>query len=117
MHYMFLLYDDEDRFHAMDEAEAGETIAAYMAYGEALEKAGVFVAGEPLDHSKSARRVYQRDDKTSVQDGPFADSKEQIGGFYRVDVKNLDEALDWAARCPCAATGHVEVRPIWSIGG
>jgi len=113
MKYMFLLYDDENVWDAMDEAQQGEVFGAYAAYSEALEKAGAFLGGAPLPHSREGKRV--RADR--VEDGPFADGKEQLGGYYMIEAKDLDEALDWAARCPCASTGHVEVRPVWSIGG
>lgn len=111
MKYLFLLYDDENGWEALPPEQKQQTIGAYMAYSEALKNAGAHIAGEPLDHSKNGKRI--RAD--SVQDGPFADGKEQLGGFYMVEAKNLDEALDWAARCPCATTGHVEVRPIWNL--
>lgn len=112
MKYLFLLYNDENAFDAKSPEQKGETIGAYMAYTEAMQKAGVHLAGEPLDHSRRAKRIRQN----GVEDGPFADGKEQLGGFYMVDVANLDDALEWAARCPAASDGHVEVRPVWNIG-
>lgn len=113
MKYLFLLYGDEDQWEAKSPDEKTETIGAYMAYSEALQEAGVHLSGEPLDHSRSGKRIRG----TDVEDGPFADGKEQLGGFYMIEADNLDEALDWAARCPAAADGHVEVRPVWNIGG
>jgi len=113
MKYMLLLHDNEDAWLTMDEAKKNEIFGAYMAYTEAMKKAGAHLAGAPLEHSKATKRVRA----TGVQDGPFADGKEQLGGFYLIDAKDLDEALDWAAKCPCASIGHVEVRPIWNIGG
>lgn len=112
MKYLFLLYDNEDAWDSMEEAKKNEFFGAYMAYTEALRKAGVHLAGAPLNHSREGKRVRA----SGVQDGPFADGKEQLGGFYMVEAKNLDDALDWAARCPCASYGHVEVRPVWNIG-
>jgi len=117
MQYLFLLYDDENKFHSMSEQEVGEVIGAYMIYSEALEKAGAFVAGDPLEHSKEAKRLTVNNGKTAVEDGPFTDAKEQLGGFYRIEAKDLDEALDWAAKCPAASTGRIEIRPVWNIGG
>lgn len=112
MKYLFLLYDDEDAWQAMEETKKNEIFGAYMAYTEALRKGDKFYAGAPLEHSKNGKRV-----RTSgVEDGPFADGKEQLGGFYMIEADNLDEALDWAARCPCASYGYVEVRPIWNVG-
>ena len=76
--------------------EKNEIFGAYMAYSQALESAGAFVGGEPLEPTKAGIRIRQ----DSVQDGPFADGKEQLGGYYLIEAKNLDEALDWAAKCP-----------------
>ena len=112
MKYLFLLHDNESNWDTMDETKKGETYGAYMAYTEALRKAGAYIEAAPLNHSRNGKRVRL----SGVQDGPFADGKEQLGGFYLVDAENLDDALDWAARCPCASFGHVEVRPIWNIG-
>ena len=112
MKYLFLLYDNEDSWESMEEAKQNEVLGAYLAYSEALKKADAFIGGEPLDHSRDSKRVRA----SGVQDGPFADGKEQLGGFYMIEADNLDEALDWAARCPCAGFGHVEVRPVWNIG-
>ncbi len=111
MNYLFLLYDDEDAWDAMEEAKRNDIFGSYMAYTEALKKSNAHVAGAPLNHSREGKRIRQ----AGVQDGPFADGKEQLGGFYLVDVKDLDEALEWAARCPCASYGYVEVRPAWNV--
>ena len=111
MKYLFLLYNDEDGWDALSSAEKTEAIGAYVAYTETLKHAGAHLAGDPLDHSRNGKRVRG----AAVEDGPFADGKEQLGGYYLVEASNLDEALDWAARCPCAATGHVEVRPVWEF--
>lgn len=113
MKYLFLLYDNEDLWDAMPDDEKNEIFGAYMAYSEALQKADAYVAGDPLTTTREGKRV--RAD--GVQDGPFADGKEQLGGYYMIEADDLDEALDWAARCPCASYGHVEVRPVWNIGG
>ncbi len=112
MKYLFILYSDEDDWETMGDAKRSDIYGAYMAYTDALKNAGVHISGAPLSHSREAKRIRAN----GVQDGPFADGKEQLGGFYMVDVKDLDEALEWAARCPCASMGHVEVRPIWNIG-
>ncbi len=112
MKYLFLLYDDENVWDTMPEEKKSEIFGSYFAYSDALRKSGAYIAGEPLVHSREGKRV----SKTRVEDGPFVDGKEQLGGYYLVDASNLDEALDWAARCPCASLGHVEVRPVWNIG-
>lgn len=113
MKYLFLLYDNEDAWLTMEEAKKNEIYGAYGAYVEALRKADAYLGGAPLPHSQEGKRV----NLTDVQDGPFADGKEQLGGYFMIEAKNLDDALDWAARCPCASLGHVEVRPVWNIGG
>lgn len=113
MKYLLLIHDDEDAWLNIEEKKKNEIFGSYMAYTEALKKADAWHAGAPLEHSKNGKRVRV----SGVQDGPFADGKEQLGGFYLIEAKNLDEALDWAARCPGAGLGHIEVRPVWNIGG
>lgn len=111
MRYLFLLYDNEDSWDTMEDDKKNEIFGSYMAYTEALKNSDAYIAGAPLPHSRQGKRLRS----AGVQDGPFADGKEQLGGYYMVNADNLDEALDWAARCPCASLGHVEVRPIWEI--
>jgi hypothetical protein len=113
MRYMFMLYDDENLFHAMNETEQKKIVGEHMAFSEALRKRGAMVEGAPLDHSRAGRRI--RGDK--IENGPFSDSKEQIGGYYVIEARDLDAALDWAARCPSATYGRIEVRPMWSVDG
>lgn len=109
MQYMLLIYeDDEDRVKQMDERMP--TCAAYV---ETMEKAGVYVCGERLRAVTSTTSVRVADGAAQVIDGPYAESKEQLGGFHVIDVPDLDAALAWAARCPSASRGVVEVRPIW----
>jgi hypothetical protein len=90
-------------------------MAAYMAYGEALKEAGALLGSNRLRPVATATTVRVVDGKTQVLDGPFADSKEQLGGYYLIDAPDLDAALSWAARCPGASHGIIEVRPIWSM--
>ena len=87
-------------------------IAAWRAYHKALVAGGAYVDGAPLKDVATGTTVRLRDGRRHVQDGPFPEPKEQLGGFILVDVASLDEALEWAARCPAAATGSVEVRPV-----
>lgn len=108
MKYAFLLYDDENRWAAMSKAEQGAVIGEHMAYSAALREAGAFHEGAPLDHSSNGRRIRG----AQVEDGPFADSKHQIGGYYIIEAENLDAAIEWAARCPAVHSGVVEVRPL-----
>lgn len=116
MEYLLALYEDENNFTNMNDAERGKLMAAYQMYTEALKEAGAMVGGEPLEPSANGAILRVRNDEMAVQDGPFADAKEQLGGFYLIDVPDLDAALSWAAKCPCAQTGTVEVRPVWNIG-
>jgi hypothetical protein len=109
MKYMLLIYeDDEDRVKNMDERMP--TCAAYV---EAMQKAGIYVCGERLRAVSSTTSVRVADGRARVVDGPYAEAKEQLGGFHLIDVPDLDEALRWAARCPSAGRGVVEVRPVW----
>lgn len=112
MKYMILTYESENAFGDRDSANAGTYWGAWSAYGKALAEAGALVNGAGLKPPLTATTVRLRDGKRHVQDGPFADTKEQLGGYFIIDVADLDTALDWAARCPCVADGVVEVRPI-----
>ena len=111
MEYMLLIYeDDADRVANMD-----ERMPTCAAYAEAMKKAGIYVRGERLRAISSSATVRVADGKTHVVDGPYAEAKEQLGGFHVIDVPDLDTALAWAARCPSASRGKVEVRPIWPL--
>ena len=108
MKFMLLIYeDDADRV-----AHMAERMPTCFAYAEAMKKAGIYVAGEPLRAVESTTTVRVTDGKTHVIDGPYAEAKEQLGGFHIIDVPDLDTALDWAARCPAAKYGSMEVRPV-----
>jgi hypothetical protein len=112
MKYTILIYEDEAAFSSRtDERKKAAYWGAYKAYTQALQAAGVMVGGAGLQPPPLGTTVRQRDGKRQVQDGPYAETKEQLGGFYEIDVPDLDTALDWAARCPAASTGAVEVRP------
>jgi hypothetical protein len=118
MQYMLLIHTDEDRMReAMAAAKGGapEMMGAYRAYTEAMKQAGVFVAGDALQPSTTATVVRVRDGKTQVLDGPYAEAKEQLGGYYLIEAKDLDAALEWAARCPGAEFGTMEVRPVMTF--
>jgi hypothetical protein len=117
MRYILLNYVPEEGWTRLTKAEQDAGMAAAYAYNDALTKAGVFVGSNRLQPSASATTVRTVDGKTQVLDGPYADSKEQLGGYYMIDVPDLDAALAWAARCPGAAYGVVEVRAIWNGGG
>jgi hypothetical protein len=115
MKYLLLIYGNEAAMGSATKSEIDQMHAAYGAYTEALQKAGVIVGGERLRPSSAATTVRVADGKTKVLDGPYAETKEQLAGYYMVDVPDLDAALSWAARCPGASRGVMEVRPIWPM--
>jgi hypothetical protein len=115
MQYLLTLYADEAGWSNMSKSEQEQGVAAYMAYGEALKAAGVWLGSNRLQPISTATTVRNINGKAQVLDGPYADSKEQLGGYYLIDAPDLDAALSWAARCPTVGHGVVEVRPIWSI--
>jgi hypothetical protein len=115
MQYMLLIFGNEARMQAASKAETGQMMAAYGAYTEAMKKAGIMVAGDRLQPSAAATTVRVADGKTKVLNGPYAETKEQLGGYYIIEAPDLDAALSWAARCPGASHGTIEVRPIWAM--
>ena len=114
MQYLMTLYVNETGWTKLSKAEQEQGVAAYTAYTEALTKAGVLKGANRLQPSSSATTVRMTNGKTQVLDGPYVDSKEQLGGYYLIDVKDLDAALSWAARCPAVGHGVVEIRPLWT---
>jgi len=115
MKYLLMIYGNEAGMQSAKKADIDQMMAAYGAYTEALSKAGVMVDGNRLQPSTSATTVRTSGGKTNVLDGPYAETKEQLGGYYMIDVPDLDAALSWAARCPGASVGAIEVRPIWAM--
>jgi hypothetical protein len=111
MHYSLLLYSDESRMASATPTQMEQTKAAFFAYTKALKDAGVFVATDWLQPTRAATTLTLQGGARRVQDGPYADTKEQLGGFYLINVPDLDAALKWAERCPAAHMGIVEVRP------
>jgi hypothetical protein len=116
MEYMLLIFADNAVFETFSPAQAEEAMAAYGAYTEALKKAGVLRGTNRLRPVHAATTVRVRAGNTEVLNGPYAETREQLGGYYLIDVPDLDAALSWAARCPGASHGVVEVRPIWPMG-
>jgi len=112
MQYMILIYEDEKQFASLSEAEMNKVFADYMQYSKDLAAAGVLKGGAALQPIATATTVRVRGGKTATTDGPFAETKEQLGGYYIIDVANLDDAIKWAAKCPGAPTGSIEVRPV-----
>jgi hypothetical protein len=115
MNYMLMIFGSERREQEFGKDAEGQMMAAYGAYTEAMKKAGVMKAGERLKPTASATTVRVANGKTEVLNGPYAETKEQLGGYYVIDVPDLDSAISWAARCPGAGHGTIEVRPIWPM--
>jgi len=113
MQYMLLIYGEERRAESMPREQMTEVVNAYMAYTEALRDAKVLVASNRLRPTSAATSLRSSDGQIKVLDGPFAETKEQLGGYYLIDVPDLDAALSWAKRCPAARYGTVELRPVW----
>ena len=112
MQYMLLIHDDPSAWAGMSEDEANAVMGEYFAYSTAIREEGIFVAGDALKGREEARTVSVRDGQRLVKDGPFAETKELVGGYYLVDCATLDQAIDAAARIPSARFGAVEVRPV-----
>jgi len=110
--YITLIYETPKDFEARRQGVAGPYVAAWRAYHKVLLESGAYVSGAPLKAVATATTVRVKDGKRLVQDGPFAEAKEQLGGFMILELPSLDAALEWAARCPAAATGAIEVRPM-----
>jgi hypothetical protein len=114
--YLLLIYGDEqatnEQWEQLSEAEQKQSLDEWWTYTKELEDAGVHVAGEALHPTKSAKTVRVRDGEQLVTDGPFAETKEQLGGYYVIDVQTEEEALRWAAKIPSAPYGSVEVRQV-----
>jgi hypothetical protein len=115
MQYMLLIHSNEAGMEATSQEDIGRMVAAYGAYTEAVKQAGIMVSSNRLRRSTAATTVRIIDGRTQVLDGPHAETKEQIAGYYLIDVPDLDAALSWAARCPGASHGAIEVRPIWAM--
>jgi hypothetical protein len=115
MDYLLLLYANEDGWTSMTPEQQQQGYAAYMAYTEALKKAGVYKGSNRLRPVASSTTIRVTDGKSQVLDGPYVESKEQLGGYYMIEAPDLDTALAWAARCPGASHGTIEVRPVWAM--
>jgi len=113
MKYAFLIYESPEAFARRKDYRANEpTLAAWRTYYRALVDAGVYVAGDPLHVPETGTTVRVKDGKREIQDGPYANTKEQLAGFQILELPSLDAALEWAARCPAAEIGAIEVRPL-----
>ena len=112
MQYMLLIYGDQNGWQSRSDEENNQLMQAYYRFTKDLQKSGAMVGGDALQPTQTATTVRVRNDETLTTDGPFAETKEQLGGYYIVDVGSLDEALEWAAKIPGAKHGSVEVRPV-----
>ena len=115
MQYLLLIYGNEAAAATRSAEDMKQTTAAYMAYAQAMGHAGILKGGERLKPASTATSVRVAKGKTEVLNGPYAETKEQFGGYFMIDVPDLDAALSWAARCPGAAHGTIEVRPVWPM--
>jgi hypothetical protein len=113
MQYILLIYDNENNKLPPD--ERGKLFQEYGAFTQGIVKSGHFKAGDPLQPTSTATTVRVREGKTLTVDGPFAETKEQLGGYYLIEAPDLDGAIAWAARCPGASHGTIEVRPVWTM--
>ena len=114
MKYLLMIYSDEKAYGARPAEDQKRSYEAYMAYTEALKKAGAFVGADRLQPTTTATTVRVANGKTQVLNGPYIETKEQLGGYYMIEAADLDAALSWAARCPGAEHGIMEVRPVWT---
>jgi hypothetical protein len=116
MQYLLMIYEDEALGRTRSPEDMGEILAGFRAFGELLDAEGAMVAGDALDSVETATTVRVRDGQVLHTDGPFAETKEQLGGYYLIEAPDLDTALRYAAEIPTATSGSIEVRPIfdWS---
>lgn len=115
MQYMLLIYSADDAGPQPGTAEFDQMMKGYFDFNDAAQKAGVFIAGQPLQGRSTASTVRVRHGKSEITDGPFAETKELLGGYYLIDCDDLDVALGWAAKIPTAGYGSIEVRPIMEL--
>ncbi|HSB53291.1 MAG TPA: YciI family protein [Gemmatimonadales bacterium] len=115
MKYLCLIYDAEAVLNAMPQAEMQKMMGEYRAFGESLRQSGQHLGSNRLRPVESATTVRVRNGKVSTTDGPFAETKEQLGGYFLIEARDLNEAIQIAGRVPSARTGSVEVRPIWEV--
>ena len=117
MQYLLLIYGAEKAWTTMPEAERNALYGEYRSFTDAIKQSGHYVGGNPLQPTHTATTVRVREGKSATTDGPFAETREQLGGYYLVEAKNLDEATGIAARIPGARLGSIEVRPVMPTGG
>ncbi|HEY2940310.1 MAG TPA: YciI family protein [Gaiellaceae bacterium] len=112
MQYMLLIYGEESSWGNRSDEERGQIMQAYGAFTEELRQSGSMVAGDALQPTQTATTIRVQNGETLTTDGPFAETKEQLGGYYLIEADSLDEAIEWAGKVPGARHGSVEVRPV-----
>ena len=112
MRYLCLIYDEEKKLGTMSKGESDAFMGEYFAFTEGIRKSGHYIGGEALQPVETATTVRVRNGKTATTDGPFAETKEQLGGYYLINAKDLNDAIQVASRIPSARVGSIEVRPI-----
>ena len=115
MQYLLMIYGNESAMLDAPKEASSEVLAAYTAYTQAIKQAGVLVGSNRLRPTSEATTARTPSGKKNVVNGPFAETKEQLGGYYLIEAPDLDAALSWAARCPGAQYGAIEVRPVWQM--
>ena len=116
MKYLLLIYSDESMDEGVTQEEQMAVLGAYNAYTQSLAEAGILVEAEALQPTATATTVSVQSGKTLTTHGPFAETTEQLGGYYRIDCENLDDAIAWAVKCPGASHGKIEIRPVIDFG-
>jgi len=112
MRYLCLIYDEESKFGKMPKEQADAMMSEYFAFTEGIKKSGHYIGGEALQPIQTATTVRVRNGKVSTTDGPFAETKEQLGGYYLINAKDLNDAIQIASKIPSSRAGSIEVRPI-----
>jgi len=113
MKYLCLIYDDEKKWGTLPKAQSDAVMGEYRGFTDDIKKSGHYVGGDALQPTSAATTVRVRNGKVSTTDGPFAETKEQLGGYFLIEAKDLNDAIQVAARIPSAKWGSIEVRPIW----
>ena len=112
MKYLCLIYDEEKKMAGMSKSEGDALMGEYGAFTESVKSSGHYLGGNPLQPVQTATTIRSRNGKVSTTDGPFAETKEQLGGYYLIEARDLNDAIQVASRIPSAKTGSIEVRPI-----
>ena len=115
MKYLCLIYSDENKIASLPEGESKAMMGEYLAFTDGIRKSGQYLAGERLQQTRSAVTIRSRNGKISTTDGPFAETREQLGGFYMIEARDLNDAIQVASKIPGTRTGSIEVRPVWEL--